>query len=262
MSSSETAPTGRERLRARVVERCERCRTERAVGSTTACRCSEPAWRPFCSRCAKAFDPSSTDGLCPTCLETARTNGAKLRATLETRLARDGGLSGAIAASARLEIRAANTLAQFGLAGVVPALPAFAEKLADPSAPLPLGASASRAKMAAISELRLEATSVRLALEKLGYLGQPVETKLARVVADTAAAARRLARWADPSDSLAADGAHEGELREAAEALAGGLTAATPLLDSVKNRDLSRLVEAVVRRDRAVRQCGTALGVA
>lgn len=186
----------------------------------------------------------------------------KLRATLETRLARDGGLAGAIAASARLETRAANTLAQFGLAGVVPALPAFAEKLADPASPLPLGASASRTKMAAISELRLEAASVRLAVEKLGYLGQPVETKLARVVADTAAAARRLAAWTHPSDSLAADGAHEGELREAAEALAGGLTAATPLLDSVRNRDLSRLVEAVVRRDRAVRQCGAALGVA
>jgi len=262
MSLSEIAPTSRERLRARVVERCERCRTERAVGSTAACRCSEPAWRPFCSRCAKAFDAAATSGLCPTCLETARTNGSKLRATLETRLVRDGGLAGAIAASARLETRAANTLVQFGLAGVVPALPAFAEKLTDPASPLPLGASASRAKMAAISQLRLEAASVRLALEKLGYLGQPVETKLARVAAETAAAARRLAAWADPSDSLAADGAHEGELREAAETLASGLTAATPLLDSVRNRDLSRLIEAVVRRDRAARQVGAALGEA
>lgn len=276
-----------ERLRARVIERCERCRAERAVGAKTPCRCSEPRWQPFCTRCARAFDATGTiatgdasvaqgiaqgvaqgiAGVCPSCLETARTNGAKLKAALDARLARDGGLAGAIAASARLEARVADTLAQFGIAGVVPPLPPFAERLADPAAPLPPGASASRAKMAAISELRLEATAVRLALDKLGYLGQPVETKLARAASETAAAARVLAAWISPPDMsgsagpLAADGAHEGELRAASETLAGGLSAAIPLLDSIRNRDLSRLVEAVVRRDRAVRQCGSALGV-
>ncbi|MFM1869244.1 MAG: hypothetical protein RL591_2652, partial [Planctomycetota bacterium] len=125
--SAKAPLSAEERLRARVVERCERCRTERAVGSTTACRCSEPAWKLFCTRCVRAFDGNAANGanlasgnlanpdlanpnpanqnpanqnlagqnlaapnlanqnlagLCPNCVEIARTNGAQLRATL------------------------------------------------------------------------------------------------------------------------------------------------------------------------------------
>ena len=251
-----------ERLRARVVERCERCRTERAVGSSTTCRCSEPAWKPFCTRCVRSFDASAADGLCPNCVEIARTNGAQLRVTLDTRLVRDGGLSGAIAASARLETRASDLLREFGIASVVPPLPDFARRLADPVTPLPPGASSSRVKSAAISDLRLEAAAVRIATEKLGYLGTPVEDKLQRVVAEARAAAADLAAWLAVSPPLAADGAHEGELKASAEALAAALGASGALIDSIRRRELGPLVEAVVRRDRAVRACQSALGVA
>lgn len=270
-----------ERLRARVVERCERCRTERAVGSTTACRCSEPAWKLFCTRCVRAFDGNAANGanlansnlasanlatpvlagLCPNCVEIARTNGAQLRTALDTRLARESGLAGAIAAAARLETRATDLLREFGLASVVPPLPDFARRLADPATPLPPGASSSRVKSAAISDLRLEAAAVRIATEKLGYLGTPVEEKLQRVVADARAAAAELSAWLASPVLLAADGAHEAELRAAAEALAAALGASTALIDSIRRRDLGPLVEAVVRRDRAVRACSAALGV-
>jgi hypothetical protein len=54
----------------------------------------------------------------------------------------------------------------------------------------------------------------------------------------------------------------EHELREAAETLAASDQTTGTLLDSVKRRDLSPLVEAVVRRDRAVTACGRSLGVA
>ncbi len=251
-----------ERLRARVVVRCERCRTERAVGSSTTCRCSEPAWKPFCTRCVRSFDASAAAGLCPYCVEIARTNGAQLRATLDTRLVRDGGLSGAIAASARLETRASDLLREFGIASVVPPLPDFARRLADPTSPLPPGASSSRVKSAAISDLRLEAAAVRVATEKLGYLGTPVEDKLQRVVAEARAAAADLAAWLAVSPPLAADGVHEGELKASAEALAAALGASGALIDSIRRRELGPLVEAVVRRDRAVRACQSALGVA
>jgi hypothetical protein len=206
-------------------------------------------------------------GICPSCLDTARTNGLKLRALLDSRLGRDGGLDGAIAASARLETRVADTLAQFGLATAVPQLPPLLARLADPAAPLPLATTTSRSKMAAISELRLEVAAVRLSLDKLGYLGYPVEMKLSRVIADTAAAARALSGWISPPDlttstgPLAADGAHEGELRSTAETLAGGLSAAIPLLHSIRTRDLGPVVEASVRRQRAVEGCQRALGV-
>jgi hypothetical protein len=274
--SANVPLSAEERLRARVVERCERCRMERAVGSTTACRCSEPAWKLFCTRCVRAFDGNAANGanlasanlansnlagLCPNCVEIARTNGAQLRTALDTRLARDGGLAGAIAASARLETRTIDLLREFGLASVVPPLPDFARRLADPATPLPPGASSSRVKSAAISDLRLEAAAVRIATEKLGYLGTPVEEKLQRVVADARAAAAELSAWLASPVLLAADGAHEAELRAAAEALAAALGASTALIDSIRRRDLGPLIEAVVRRDRAVRACSAALGV-
>jgi len=274
--SANVPLSAEERLRARVVERCERCRTERAVGSTTACRCSEPAWKLFCTRCVRAFDGNAANGanlasanlansnlagLCPNCVEIARTNGAQLRTALDTRLVRESGLAGAIAASARLETRATDLLREFGLASVVPPLPDFARRLADPATPLPPGASSSRVKSAAISDLRLEAAAVRIATEKLGYLGTPVEEKHQRVVADARAAAAELSAWLASPVLLAADGAHEAELRAAAEALAAALGASTALIDSIRRRDLGPLVEAVVRRDRAVRACSAALGV-
>jgi hypothetical protein len=269
--SANVSLSAEERLRARVVERCERCRTERAVGSTTACRCSEPAWKLFCTRCVRAFDGNAANGanlansnlagLCPNCVEIARTNGAQLRTALDTRLVRESGLAGAIAASARLETRATDLLREFGLASVVPPLPDFARRLADPATPLPPGASSSRLKSAAISDLRLEAAAVRIATEKLGYLGTPVEEKLQRVVADARAAAAELSAWLASPVLLAADGAHEAELRAAAEALGAALGASAALIDSIRRRDLGPLVEAVVRRDRAVRACSAALGV-
>jgi hypothetical protein len=279
--SANVSLSAEERLRARVVERCERCRTERAVGSTTACRCSEPAWKLFCTRCVRAFDGNAANGanlansnlasanlantnlagLCPNCVEIARTNGAQLRTALDTRLVRESGLAGAIAASARLETRATDLLREFGLASVVPPLPDFARRLADPATPLPPGASSSRVKSAAISDLRLEAAAVRIATEKLGYLGTPVEEKLQRVVADARAAAAELSAWLASPVLLAADGAHEAELRAAAEALGAALGASAALIDSIRRRDLGPLVEAVVRRDRAVRACSAALGV-
>ena len=284
--SANVPLSAEERLRARVVERCERCRTERAVGSTTACRCSEPAWKLFCTRCVRAFDGNAANGanlaspnpanpslanqnlaapslagLCPNCVEIARTNGAQLRTALDTRLVRESGLAGAIAASARLETRATDLLREFGLASVVPPLPDFARRLADPATPLPPGASSSRVKSAAISDLRLEAAAVRIATEKLGYLGTPVEEKLQRVIADARAAAAELSAWLASPVLLAADGAHEAELRAAAEALAAALGASTALIDSIRRRDLGPLVEAVVRRDRAIRACSAALGV-
>jgi hypothetical protein len=274
--SANVPLSAEERLRARVVERCERCRTERAVGSTTACRCSEPAWKLFCTRCVRAFDGNAANGanlansnlansnlagLCPNCVEIARTNGAQLRTALDTRLVRESGLAGAIAASARLETRATDLLREFGLASVVPPLPDFARRLADPATPLPPGASSSRVKSAAISDLRLEAAAVRIATEKLGYLGTPVEEKLQRVVADARAAAAELSAWLASPVLLAADGAHEAELRAAAEALGAALGASAALIDSIRRRDLGPLVEAVVRRDRAVRACSAALGV-
>ena len=274
--SANVPLSAEERLRARVVERCERCRTERAVGSTTACRCSEPAWKLFCTRCVRAFDGNAANGanlasanlantnlagLCPNCVEIARTNGAQLRTALDTRLVRESGLAGAIAASARLETRATDLLREFGLASVVPPLPDFARRLADPATPLPPGASSSRVKSAAISDLRLEAAAVRIATEKLGYLGTPVEEKLQRVVADARAAAAELSAWLASPVLLAADGAHEAELRAAAEALGAALGASAALIDSIRRRDVGPLVEAVVRRDRAVRACSAALGV-
>jgi hypothetical protein len=113
-------------------------------------------------------------------------------------------------------------------------------------------------KLAAVSDLRLEAASVRVALDRLGYLGTPVEDKLSKTVADGSTAAAALAAW----DGLAADSVQEHELREAAETLAASDQTTGTLLDSVKRRDLSPLVEAVVRRDRAVTACGRSLGVA
>jgi hypothetical protein len=204
---------------------------------------------------------SNLAGLCPNCVEIARTNGAQLRTALDTRLVRESGLAGAIAAAARLETRATDLLREFGLASVVPPLPDFARRLADPATPLPPGASSSRVKSAAISDLRLEAAAVRIATEKLGYLGTPVEEKLQRVVADARAAAAELSAWLASPVLLAADGAHEAELRAAAEALGAALGASAALIDSIRRRDLGPLVEAVVRRDRAIRACSAALGV-
>lgn len=196
--------------------------------------------------------------ICPKCLEIATTNGAKFRAWLETRFAREQGLHGALAAHDRLVNRVDNTLREFGLTVVAPPLPAWAERLADKTQPLPPGAAHSKMKLAAISDLRLEAASVRVALDRLGYLGTPVEDKLSKTVADGSTAAAALAAW----DGLAADSVQEHELREAAETLAASDQTTGTLLDSVKRRDLSPLVEAVIRRDRAVTACGRSLGVA
>jgi ATP-dependent helicase/nuclease subunit A len=77
----------------------------------------------------------------------------------------------------------------------------------------------------------------------------------------TRAAAAELSAWLASPVLLAADGAHEAELRAAAEALGAALGASAALIDSIRRRDLGPLVEAVVRRDRAVRACSAALGV-
>lgn len=259
-------------LRARAVERCAACGTERARGTATTCRCATPRWQPFCARCARAFEGE----VCPACLEVARANGVKLRAALDAACTRPGAgaaagsaasrsstpppspLDAAIAAHHLLRERAARVLANFGIAAQVAPLPAWAARLADSRAPLPPGTEHSRAKMAAVRDLRLEDAAVRVALEALGYNGLPSEEKLERLLAEADAAAAALAAW----DGLSAGADADAILRRAADLLVANDAQADRLLETLTRRDLGRLLDAGERRARAVAACRTALGVA
>ncbi|MEY5061845.1 MAG: hypothetical protein RIS45_1766 [Planctomycetota bacterium] len=255
MSAPATSPTpGRTLLAARMAERCDGCGAERPRGSDAFCRCTAPKWRPFCTRCARAFEGE----LCPNCLAVAEVNGRKLRTNLDEILARDGGLAGASAAFARVKARAESTLREFGIDAAVAPLPTWAARLVDKNLALPPGAQHSRPKMAAINELRLEEAAVRLALTNLGYTGKPTDDKLAKTVATAESALGELTSW----DGLSAGGEHEQRLSSAASTLSASLSTASTLLETVRRRDLSALVEAAVRRSRALRNCQSALGVA
>ncbi len=238
----------------RLVERCASCRSERPRASETPCRCTAPQWQRFCTRCVKVV----AEDMCPHCLSIATTNGGKLRVVLDARFAKVRGLSGALEAHARLHTRVVTVLREFGIDTAAPALPDWAKSLALPSSPLPPGADHSRSKMAAISDLRLESASVELALKALGpYLGRPVEDKLALKLKEGDEAEAFLRAW----DFIAADSMHERALTTAAETLAGSDQHAVTLLDSIMKRNLSSLVAAVVRRDRAASLCSRALGI-
>ncbi len=244
---------GRPQLEARTVERCERCRVERALGSAAPCRCAQPAWKPYCVRCARSI----AGPICPQCLEVAETNGRQLRATLETILAARGGVAGALAAHDELKGRVTRALREFSIPNVVPPLPEWAATLADPRAPLPPGTEHSRTKMEAARALRLEEAAVRLALEGLAYSGLPTEQRLHSAVASGDSAAASLAAW----DGLVASPAQDHALREAARTILSTDSLAATLLESIKKRDLGRLVEAAVRRGRALEACRRAFGV-
>jgi hypothetical protein len=249
-----TSLSGRTLLDARLVERCDACRAERARGTHGVCRCTAPRWRNFCTRCVKAVDGDA----CPNCLAVAEANGRKLRAVVDEALVRHGGLAGAGNAFAAARTRAEGTLREFGIGSVLAPLPDWAVRLADKRAPLPPGAEHSRVKMKAITELRLEAASVEVALQALGYGGRPLDDKLVAAITQGTEAAADLASW----DGLSGGGEHEQRVRSAATTLANAIGQIATLVDSLRRRDLSRLVEATVRRQRALRSCETALGVA
>jgi hypothetical protein len=198
-----------------------------------------------------------TPPLCPSCVEIATVNGAKLRVALDARLVGLARLPDLAAAWGRIETRAREALAMFGLDAAVAPLPEWAARLSDKTRPLPPGADSSRTKRDAVGALRLEDAGVRLALERLGYLGRPVEEKLRRALDSGAAATALLAGW----DGLAASAEHEHELREAADALMVAVQTTRTLVDSLRTRDLGPVVEAAVRRQRAVEGCQRALGV-
>ncbi|MFZ9882065.1 MAG: hypothetical protein ACO3QC_11755 [Phycisphaerales bacterium] len=238
-------------IAARTIERCAGCGVERAVGAAAACRCAVPRWSLFCTRCAKAIG----EPVCPHCLEVAQVNGEKLRASLDAALVRHGRLAGATAAADRLASRAEAVLANLGVAAVLPAMPAWAEALADKNRPDPDAIYRSRSQTAAVANLRLEAAAVRVALDALGYSGRPIDEKLSKTVAEARAAAAALATW----DGLAAGHEHESALRTAAESLAAGLGAGETMIDTVKNRNLDRLAAAGAARARAVEACAKIL---
>lgn len=244
---------GRERLARAISERCEGCGAERPRGSDAFCRCQTPKWRPFCTRCVKA----APDGVCGHCLGIAEANGRQLRAVLDETLARIGGLAAAHAATERTTARGESALREFGIAGVCPPLEPWAARLADKNIALPPGAEHSRTKMQAVGELRLEEAAVRVALADLGYTGQPTDEKLAKALATARASLDDLRSW----DGLAAGADHEHALRTAASALLNALATADSLIETIRRRDLGRLVTAAVRRQRAVRNCQTALGI-
>jgi hypothetical protein len=198
-----------------------------------------------------------TPPLCPSCVEIATVNGAKLRVALDGRLVGLAALPDLAAAWGRIETRAREALSMFGLDAAVAPLPDWAARLSDKTRPLPPGADSSRTKRDAVGALRLEDAGVRLALERLGYLGRPVEEKLRRTLDSGAAATALLAGW----DGLAASAEHEHELREAADALMVAVQTTRTLVDSLRTRDLGPVVEASVRRQRAVEGCQRALGV-
>ena len=247
------ASAGRERLAVAISECCDACGAERPRGSEAFCRCRTPAWRPFCTRCLKPAD----DGACPHCLAIAEVNGRKLRTVLDETLARHGGLGGVGTSTARTLTRGDAALREFGIASVLAPLEPWAARLADKAAPLPPGAEHSRPKMQAINDLRLEEAAVRVALADLGYTGTPTDEKLAKSLATARELHASLAAW----DGLSAGADHEHTLRAAAAALVNALATAESLIETLRRRDLSRLVTAAVRRQRAVRNCQSALGV-
>ena len=245
--------SGREILSRAVGERCDGCGAERPQGSEAFCRCQSPAWRSFCTRCLKPAEAGS----CAHCLGVAEANGRKLRAVLDETLARLGGLAGATAAATRTVARAESALREFGLAAVAAPLEPWAARLSDKAIPLPPGAEHSRVKMQAINELRLEDAAVRVALSDLGYTGAPTDDKLAKTAASVQGFLAPLAAW----DGLAAGAEHEHALRSTAASLVNAVATTESLVETIRRRDLSRLVTASVRRQRAVRNCQTALGV-
>lgn len=238
-------------LSARVVERCAGCGAERPRGSATACRCAQPRFAPYCTRCVKTV----AEAPCPHCLEVARTNGAALGRDIDAALAKSGGRAGAANAVARLETRAATLLREFSVDSVVPPLPAWAGPLIEPSA----ADSARRApaERSAISDLRLEQAAVRLATEQLGYLGRPIEEKLARIVDEARAHAAALATF----DGLAVGHEQTAAALAAANGLAAALSGAEAPISSIKSRSLDRLAEAASRRARALAACARALRI-
>ena len=248
------AALGREILCARVSERCEGCGAERARGSEGGCRCTQPNWRNFCTRCLKRID----EDICPHCLAVAEANGRKLKGVLDSQLAREGTIAGVGAAHARIRTRAQSTLREFGIESAAAPLPEWAARIADKNIALPPGAEHSKPKMAAVNELRLEDAGVRLALTNLGYTGRPTDEKLVKTLALAEDALAIIASW----DGLATGADHELRLRTAADTLAANLAAAGTLIETLRRRDLSRLVEASVRRARALRNCQSVLGIA
>lgn len=241
-------------IAARTVERCEGCRAERAIGAETSCRCLEPRWRRYCTKCARFID----DDVCPHCLAVGSENGRQVRARLERLLAARSGFVGAVEHHARLRARVESALREFSLRALLKPLPEWAAALADKRTPLPPGAEHSRPKMAAISELRLEDAGVRVALESLGYLGLPAETKLETALEAGDAAAMLLSGW----DGVLGHAGQEAELCHAAEMLLASDALAGTVLESIKTRDVSRVVDAAVRRGRAVDNCRRVLGIA
>lgn len=239
---------------ARTVERCDGCRTERPIGAATACRCVQPRWRLFCTKCVRAID----EPVCPHCLSVATENGRQLRAKLEKLLVARGGVAGAIEHHARLRARVERTMAEFSLLTVLTPVPDWAARLVDKSVPLPPGVEHSRVKMNAVSNLRLEDAGVKVALDSLGYAGLPAETKLRGAIEAGDAAAGSLAYW----DGFIANASQEAELRSASESLLASDALAGTLLESIKKRDVTRVVDAAVRRGRAVDACRHTLGIA
>jgi hypothetical protein len=111
--------------------------------------------------------------------------------------------------------------------------------------------------MEAARALRLEEAAVRLALDGLAYSGLPTEQRLQSAVASGDSAAASLASW----DGLVASPAQDHALREAARTILSTDSLAATLLESIKKRDLGRLVEAAVRRGRALEACRSAFGI-
>lgn len=241
-------------IAARTAERCESCRTERALGADTPCRCAAPRWRRFCTKCVRAIDSD----VCPHCLAVATENGRQVRHSLEKSLASRGGLAGALEHHARLRTRVAATMREFGVASLVPPIPEWATRLVDKRIPLPPGAEHSRPKMSAISDLRLEDAAVRVALDALGYMGLPAETKLEAALRAGDEAADLLAGW----DGVLGHASQEAALRQATESLLASDALAATVLETIKTRDVSRLVDAARRRTRALGACERALGLA
>lgn len=241
-------------IAARTAERCESCRTERALGADTPCRCAAPRWRRFCTKCVRAIDSD----VCPHCLAVATENGRQVRHSLEKSLASRGGLAGALEHHARLRTRVAATMREFGVASLVPPIPEWATRLVDKRIPLPPGAEHSRPKMSAISDLRLEDAAVRVALDALGYMGLPAETKLEAALRAGDEAADLLAGW----DGVLGHASQEAALRQATESLLASDALAATVLETIKSRDVSRLVDAARRRTRALGACERALGLA
>jgi hypothetical protein len=198
------------------------------------------------------------EAVCPHCVAVARENGRQLQAALERTLVARGGVRGALEHHARLRSRVEATMREFSLRTLLTPLPEWAGRLLDKKAPLPPGVEHSRVKMNSVSNLRLEDAGVRVAVEGLGYSGLPAESKLEGAIAAGDSAASTLTGW----DALIANADQERGLREAANALLASDALAATLLESIKKRDVSRVVDATVRRARAVDACRHTLGLA